>query len=644
MGSILQPGYLRWDGFKYVLDPTVEIVGPAGPPGASGPSGPQGPSGVGTVAVQNQSITLSDSPFATLNFTGSGVTASNGVGGTAIITILGGGSSVDWAGDLLSSTNSAQYISSISGPSGTGGTVTVNTDNLNFSATLTNISITQSNTAASGNPTGANFSIIGQTASTVTAGDTGTGGTIFITGGSGTNTNASDTEDGQGVGGNVTITAGTGTVSSTSDIATGGNLVLCSGAGVGPGEAVSAGSIFLQSNGVNGNIEVTINPGQVTISSLDGHGSGFVAVDNSGDLSWSDSLPVSQIAPGISAQILLSNATPVTTWTTMSGDATMGATGALTLASVNSDTGTFGSASAVAQLTVNGKGLVTAASNVSITTVTGITISGTPSSGQVLTATSSSAADWQTPAVQGGWITALDLDLTAQGNQTFSTDGNYTIDSLTFAKINSSNEVSHAELISGVGLTFTPTSSTNYDGSTRTLPALTLTLSQVISNIEFGTPIRIWCYISSINATAEYDAGVLALEGTGTIAQAYAFKKGINGSNQNGWVTAFFLGSDVFNLSDDNINSGNSGDNVLVITLSAGYPNSSMVSSSGAYSSGWPSASSLNSHVAGNSGGAAVTPQGTASDIGMLIGAMRDGSGTSLSVTFARIRVDYRVT
>lgn len=41
MATILQPGYLRWDGFKYVLDPTVEIIGPPGPPGPSIP-GPQG--------------------------------------------------------------------------------------------------------------------------------------------------------------------------------------------------------------------------------------------------------------------------------------------------------------------------------------------------------------------------------------------------------------------------------------------------------------------------------------------------------------------------------------------------------------------------------------------------------------------------
>lgn len=48
MGSILQPGYVRWDGFKYVLDPSVEIVGPAGAqgaPGAAGSPGPQGATG-----------------------------------------------------------------------------------------------------------------------------------------------------------------------------------------------------------------------------------------------------------------------------------------------------------------------------------------------------------------------------------------------------------------------------------------------------------------------------------------------------------------------------------------------------------------------------------------------------------------------
>ena len=47
------------------------------------------------------------------------------------------------------------------------------------------------------------------------------------------------------------------------------------------------------------------------------------------------------IAPGTAGQLLLSNATPATTWTTMSGDATIGATGILTVASANGGEYTF---------------------------------------------------------------------------------------------------------------------------------------------------------------------------------------------------------------------------------------------------------------------------------------------------------------
>lgn len=58
---------------------------------------------------------------------------------------------------------------------------------------------------------------------------------------------------------------------------------------------------------------------------------------------------------------------------TLSGDASgSGATSiALTLATVNSNVGTFGSATQVAQITVNAKGLITAASNVTVTPAVG---------------------------------------------------------------------------------------------------------------------------------------------------------------------------------------------------------------------------------------------------------------------------------
>ncbi len=52
----------------------------------------------------------------------------------------------------------------------------------------------------------------------------------------------------------------------------------------------------------------------------------------------------------------------------MSGDATLIDTGALTLATVNSNVGSFGSATAIPAITVNAKGLITAVSTNSITT------------------------------------------------------------------------------------------------------------------------------------------------------------------------------------------------------------------------------------------------------------------------------------
>jgi hypothetical protein len=82
---------------------------------------------------------------------------------------------------------------------------------------------------------------------------------------------------------------------------------------------------------------------------------------------------------------------------TMSGDATLNS-GAVTLATVNSNVGTFGSTNQVGQFTVNAKGLVTAASNVTInpTQVNGVTFSAAPiSTNTVCVATSTTACTWE---------------------------------------------------------------------------------------------------------------------------------------------------------------------------------------------------------------------------------------------------------
>lgn len=59
--TTLRPGYLRWDGTKYVLDTDVEIVGPQGAagapgtPGTPGAAGPAGASGTDLLLTGNNS-------------------------------------------------------------------------------------------------------------------------------------------------------------------------------------------------------------------------------------------------------------------------------------------------------------------------------------------------------------------------------------------------------------------------------------------------------------------------------------------------------------------------------------------------------------------------------------------------------------
>lgn len=71
--------------------------------------------------------------------------------------------------------------------------------------------------------------------------------------------------------------------------------------------------------------------------------------------------------PLTNTHILVGNGSNVAADVAMSNDATIANTGAFTLATVNSNVGTFGDATNIPQITVNGKGLVTAVSNIAVT-------------------------------------------------------------------------------------------------------------------------------------------------------------------------------------------------------------------------------------------------------------------------------------
>lgn len=95
-----------------------------------------------------------------------------------------------------------------------------------------------------------------------------------------------------------------------------------------------------------------------------------------------------------------------TTWVTnaMGGDATINSSGSLTLATVNSNVGTFGDGTHVAQLTVDAKGRITAVSSVAITntgTVTSIT-AGTGLTGGTITSSGTIALSVPVSVANGG--------------------------------------------------------------------------------------------------------------------------------------------------------------------------------------------------------------------------------------------------
>ena len=96
---------------------------------------------------------------------------------------------------------------------------------------------------------------------------------------------------------------------------------------------------------------------------LDGYG----RVTNNTAVALSDLTGLGALSNSLtSANIFVGNGSNVATGVALSGDATISNAGALTLATVNSNTGAFGSANTVPVITTNGKGLVTAVSTATI--------------------------------------------------------------------------------------------------------------------------------------------------------------------------------------------------------------------------------------------------------------------------------------
>lgn len=136
-------------------------------------------------------------------------------------------------------------------------------------------------------------------------------------------------------------------------------------------------------------------------------GTGAITFTAHGVLLGETAGPIVATAVGTNGQMFLGATAGDPGWQTMSGDGALGTTGGLTLATVNSNVGTF----TLTTLTVNGKGLITAASTgtaaaPTVATVTGSGATQTFATTNLLTEISNVtvAAVWSLPVIQAaGW-------------------------------------------------------------------------------------------------------------------------------------------------------------------------------------------------------------------------------------------------
>lgn len=243
-----------------------------------------------------------------------------------------------------------------------------------------------------------------------------------------------------------------------------------------------------------------------------------------------------------------------------------------------------------------------------------------------------------------GWRTRIDLDFTAQANQTLGSDTSYTVGGLTWNKINSANDATAMAIVNGTGLNIIPVANTDYFNNTRTCPALVLPLQNVIPKYDLTMGIRLTAYVTD-NATANYDNAILSLESfaSGTIDWAFANKRGFGtaGPSPGNQRIMVINGTNAFAPGGDG-----GTDNVIILEVPR-VNGKNIYSYSGTYSSGYPSLASLRiiDPLIGNPSANtfSISDLGAPSTWNIFLGSQRAGSPTNLTTTFKRLKIEYLI-
>jgi len=257
---------------------------------------------------------------------------------------------------------------------------------------------------------------------------------------------------------------------------------------------------------------------------------------------------------------------------------------------------------------------------------------------------------YSSPAATGGagYATALDLDFSAQGNQTLSSDTTYSIGGVTWTKVNSSADRVSMAVVNGSGLVIDPISASAFNGTTRTAPYIHMDLPTLIPAFYLGLPLRVWIYFSADSTSASGHGAGLSLDNLSTDTNktcVFTVRRGNNSGTKSIEAAGTITGTSIsYTANSSNLDST---DRVVMADLATGRLAQISGIYAGAYSSGFPSVSAMvpRQKLVGSNNSYPITQDFvTGLPLKLALFAQRGGSGTTFSVTIARIKVEYRVS
>lgn len=243
-------------------------------------------------------------------------------------------------------------------------------------------------------------------------------------------------------------------------------------------------------------------------------------------------------------------------------------------------------------------------------------------------------------ASASGWQTALDLDFSAQGSQAMGTNGSYTIGGYSWSRQNAASDRVAMALTNGTGLVIQPGTSDYFD-ATRTVPLVRLPLSQLaIPNLSWSTRLRIWAYISADNSAANFDFCGAGLDNDATTRDFLTVRM----FNTTGNIG---VRKNVDSVRTDALTSGltlGATNRVIVCELEGVLPTQMRAYYGSFGATDFPTLTTLQA-TAGQSLAPLVSSGATVPDaMGVVLFAGRaTPSATLLSVTFKKVRVDYKL-